>query len=242
MSYHPQSGGFEEILRRIINFYEHYDGHDVFVFSVSEARDDLSQWRAYGGGGPSFSIGFDPRELEIAADPAGFVLEKVIYDPVESKQHIAGLLDPSILAIAKDIMARGGLTMPAEDFARKWGPDIIANLARIAPVYKHPSFGAEREWRLIARQGMIRGNADLPLCFRRSGSLVVPYVEARFMKRQIPRPGFASVRNIAADDADRQNMLFDTRRSRISRTRVFPLPGSGEINARRGVVWKCRTM
>src|ERR1700730_349241 len=53
---------------------------------------------------------------------------------------------------------------------------------------------------------------------------------------------FASVRKIAAGEADRQNMLFDTSRSRTSRTRVLPLPGSGEINARRGVVWKCRAM
>ena len=53
---------------------------------------------------------------------------------------------------------------------------------------------------------------------------------------------FASVRNIAAEDADRQNMFFDTKRSKIFRTRAFPLPGSGEINAMRGGVWKCRTM
>jgi len=42
------------------------DGADAswfFVFCMSNVRDDLSQWRAYGGGEGGVSIGFDPSKI-----------------------------------------------------------------------------------------------------------------------------------------------------------------------------------
>jgi hypothetical protein len=58
----------------------------------------------------------------------------------------------------------------------EWVADFVVELLRMAPIYKHPTFEAEREWRLIY-QGRSFGAPNLPLKFRQVRSLVVPYVE-----------------------------------------------------------------
>ena len=54
----------------------YYSAGRRFVFSLSERRDDLSQWRGYAREGSGFTIGFDARALFDTADggngPFGF--------------------------------------------------------------------------------------------------------------------------------------------------------------------------
>jgi Protein of unknown function (DUF2971) len=54
---------------------------DVFVLSLTEEGDQLSQWRAYSGRHSGFSIGFDVATLLKVASEHGFCLDRCIYDP-----------------------------------------------------------------------------------------------------------------------------------------------------------------
>ena len=148
---------------------------DVFVASFSRKEDDLSQWRAYGGVGPLFSIGFDPVQLERAAHKSLFELEEVKYD---QRQIVADLR----LALREPIdrmtavLQEQGTTRTTIQLVTEWAADLAGELMLLTPRYKHPKFSAEEEWRLIRRQPVLARERRLALQFRRSESLVVPYI------------------------------------------------------------------
>jgi hypothetical protein len=51
-----------------------------FLFCLSELKDDLSHWRAYGSGEGGYSVGFQPNALAWGLLPSGYFLTPVTYD------------------------------------------------------------------------------------------------------------------------------------------------------------------
>jgi hypothetical protein len=152
-----------------------YEPSDIFSISFSTEDDDLSQWRGYSGTGPSFSIGFDPRKLECAANDYLFKLHEVKYERAEIIADVRQKLQEHIDTLNE--MTRGlGATQHPSDFARSAAVDLAARLLQLAPKYKHPKFAAEKEWRLVRRTHTFSRGPQLDRQFRLSGSLVVPYV------------------------------------------------------------------
>jgi len=71
---------FGTVYEEVLEFFnDKFEPTNVFVASLSTERDDLSQWRAYGGAGPHFSIGFLPDILERTANQLSFALDEVRY-------------------------------------------------------------------------------------------------------------------------------------------------------------------
>ncbi len=64
----------------------------VFVGSLSEAKDKLSQWRAYCSDGGGFSIGFDHKLIENQAKKHGFKLLKCEYNSANQESICAELI------------------------------------------------------------------------------------------------------------------------------------------------------
>jgi Protein of unknown function (DUF2971) len=143
----------------------------AFVASFSRNMDDLSQWRAYGGSGPSFAIGFDPIKLQERGRDAGFELKRVTYSRSSIERAIRtwfGELD-DFNRINKESFQKF-----SEAFSRFLLPLVVS--------CKHESFSAEDEWRLV--RGLtsdIEGTQPV-IKFRESKSLVVPYVEVPLHK------------------------------------------------------------
>ena len=164
------------IYRQVVSFFQvSYRPRDVFVAAFSTKRDDLSQWRAYGTtGGPQFSIGFSPGALEAKADEHLFMLEEVKYERQHIVPDVTLALRVSIDSILEELSRESDLTVERCGY---WAEKLADEIIAMAPLYKHPKFEDEREWRLIRRQQVRAGQPSLPLQFRRSGSLVVPYLE-----------------------------------------------------------------
>jgi hypothetical protein len=119
-----------------------------FVSCFSEVGNDLSQWRAYGGGENGFAIGFDPRMLAYtAAVNHHSPLVPVLYD--RNKQQALGrkvatatirfFLD----GLKKDRAATRELW--AREFLDEWGKAITF----FGPMLKNEAFKDEREWRIV---------------------------------------------------------------------------------------------
>lgn len=145
----------------------------VFVGSLSQKRDLLSQWRAYGGGVSGFSIGFNTDNLVAKAEEQGFFLVKCIYDPKEQKHFISELINESL---AEDFNVIPGYISP--DMPRTYhvlpiGGDFWKKLASLAPIIKHQSFEEEAEWRLISVKFL---NKEA-MSFRSGLSSLIPYYE-----------------------------------------------------------------
>jgi hypothetical protein len=126
-----------------------------YVCSFSEARNDLAQWRAYGGDGTGYAIGFAKEAMSYLLR-TGDVFEKCIY---------AGKDNP-------------------HDRVTKWAKEALAwqvknhgnssyfqfmELYQLALLIKHPAFEHEQEWRLIRKSD--EGPAD----FRVGKGVLVPY-------------------------------------------------------------------
>ena len=102
-----------------------------YVTSFSEDDDLLSQWRAYGGKGGGFTIGFNVRRLRQAGATPEYQLKKCIYEREEQLE----------------ILEKG-----THDCAEKPDPvdAFLACAFENATIFKDKSFHEESEWRLIS--------------------------------------------------------------------------------------------
>lgn len=138
----------------------------LFVTSFSELPDQLSQWRAYSRGGNGFSLGFDWGAFAPALAHLPFSLSPCVYDPTIQRQLIGELLAPHLCPDSRppDIDPVTALNKLMS---------FLSEVIIVAPMFKHPAFAEEREWRLVS--------APLPaghkgLGFREGRSTLVPYV------------------------------------------------------------------
>lgn len=149
---------------------------NISVTCLTEERDLLSQWRAYGGKGSGYSIGLSIPHLMGFASSNDCNLVKVEYDLKKQKQIISSFIDESLVddfntnkfgPINERVAADGiPITMI---YVNQVGGDFIKNLYSIAPCLKDPSFREEREWRLISKI------PSKDACFRANKKMLVPY-------------------------------------------------------------------
>jgi hypothetical protein len=137
----------------------------------------LSQWRAYGGSGPSFAIGFDPQKLAAKGKESRFDLVRVVYGRAAVEEAFRSDLARHREAFQE--YAESSSEEQESSFLHhtSLGFEVISSLMPLAEQCKHESFKDEEEWRLVRRIPVIAQAPRLPLRFRASGSLVVPYVE-----------------------------------------------------------------
>jgi hypothetical protein len=126
------------------------DGADAswfFVFCMSSVRDDLSQWRAYGGGEGGVSIGFDPLKIMTDEMRERAYLVPVRYQPEDHKAIANDIAIATLKFFREGLERRQGADRKvwADRFFDAWRVHIIY----CAPILKDRSFKDEQEWRLI---------------------------------------------------------------------------------------------
>lgn len=144
-----------------------YIGGRVFVISLSEQGDLLSQWRSYTRHGQGVSFGVQASELRKLAASSKFLTGKCSYDTAEAEQVSDQIADLLIAhAIAKGQTPSIGSTGPVSYFRAF---DDIGMFAKvIAATFKHPSFAEEKEWRLVNWAGS-------NVSYRAGSECIVPY-------------------------------------------------------------------
>lgn len=163
---------------------------DAVVFSLSEEKDDLSQWRGYAHDGLGFTIGFDGPAIHSLAqhDDAEFAFTKVSYDTKKEGEvykrtflEIHAILKQSIKNAPQDKSAL--IEQAIESFNL-----VFVNRALTS---KHQSFKSENEWRLIS---YLMGDNEADV--RVSGRNLIPYYKMKLgdtlpIKEIGIGPGFA---------------------------------------------------
>lgn len=135
----------------------------VYVFSLSPHKDQLSQWRAYGGSG-GYAIGLASERVMQVAHASNATLVKCEYDVTRQRTLLAPLVHDMLghATVTQNDSVLGGLY---EAFAGRF---VLA-----AATLKHPSFREEDEWRLVSGLGVDRASVR----YRTGRGLVVPYTE-----------------------------------------------------------------
>ena len=135
----------------------------IFVASLSEEWDDLSQWRGYSSPGDSYAVMFDCESLARSASDQGWRLEKCLY----GTQGDQLLFDHIVAAFNR--RAVGDHESDSQIAAQ-----LRSAIEPVLPLVKHHSFISENEWRLISP---VLDDMSSPLKYRSAASYVVPYVE-----------------------------------------------------------------
>jgi hypothetical protein len=152
----------------------------VFLTCFSEKDDDLSQWRAYGGGEGGYSIGFDGKKLIELGHSNEVFLFPVDYD--ESKQNV--LLDDVIKWLIELYLRPEKTLSPSQ--VEAWAVELVrfwlSNVAPFAVIFKHPTFKEEQEWRLWQS---LRPDEKKKFRFRQRASLMSRHVPIRIPKLPI---------------------------------------------------------
>ncbi len=153
----------------------------VFVTSLSAEKNELSQWRAYGGSSGSFALGFNSERLVAAIaknTDTRFSLCKCLYD----EAHSASLCQQFVDSLLQEFRGhRHAHTVGGSDYQGML--DLVHEAVRIfdtlAPLIKHPDFVRESEWRLVSDP------VDLtkrPIRLREGRTRIVPYLELRIAR------------------------------------------------------------
>ena len=115
-----------------------------FVACFSEEKDDLSQWRAYGGGEDGYAIAFRAGDLWGCPNSA---LVRVNYD---SSQHckMAQRAVEAMIEFFFDGLKKCNRDDDAVKFGEEFLPKWEEAITMIAPLLKDPGFNKERECRI----------------------------------------------------------------------------------------------
>jgi hypothetical protein len=165
---------------------------NVFICSLTEERDLLSQWRAYTRGGMGYSVGFRSRAIsKVTLEDKEFDLVRCLYKRSDQKRALVAAIESAKALAIQNKRQREADELESRKLAAAAGPgqphrfvlhrQIAPSLylawccQLLAVIFKNPSFAEENEWRLVAV-----GLKPLQLKYRAGKSMVIPYAEFKF--------------------------------------------------------------
>jgi hypothetical protein len=144
----------------------------VFVFSMTQNGDLLSQWRAYCKPNDGYSIGFASQKLSLhATSKSTFFLSPCVYKTEEHTLIISELID-DVRDMFHTKRASGSQLDSALSAATA---SFVISFLVAAPVIKDPAFHEEQEWRLLSWLNYA-SLSDQRVSYRDGRTLLIPYV------------------------------------------------------------------
>lgn len=120
----------------------------MYICSLSETPESISQWQRYGADGRGYCIGLDPELLSARYASSGVDLRRMIYRPQQQRSLIAARLKEVIQSVHSGELRRD-VPLPAKANIDDMAPHATLRLTQRLLEIKNPQFQDEREWRLI---------------------------------------------------------------------------------------------
>lgn len=165
--------GFLQQLHAWLKSFED-NAYHVYIFSLSEERSLLSQWRSYTPHGKGVSLGFSAAALSSMLRESGFRIAKCRYDGDEQRDLLEVLLDKLLITFHqhKDRIDITQNHPPQKYFT--FLEDYRNDFLQVLSVIKHPSFKEEAEWRVISPY---YPKYTVPeIRYREGASMLLPYI------------------------------------------------------------------
>lgn len=121
-----------------------------FLICFSEAKDLLSQWRAYGNDGKGIAIGFNSSILASLENSSGFSFTKVIYDSKKIMHFLHKSYDKQLEWAIKSCIDKKTKNINIQELMLQISV-IIISIWREGFVFKHSCFSEEQEWRIFRK-------------------------------------------------------------------------------------------
>jgi hypothetical protein len=150
---------------------------DMFIFSLSEHRSLLSQWRSYTPHGKGVSISFSTALIREIATINVLKIGQCIYELEAQRTLIESLIESL------------WITWQNRHSGRPASPEVVSRyfdehryqILQVLALIKHEAFKEEAEWRLISRSEP----AVHDVCYRQAegASLLTPYIKLKLPVR-----------------------------------------------------------
>ncbi|EMJ98296.1 MULTISPECIES: DUF2971 domain-containing protein [unclassified Leptospira] len=191
----------ERLLHYIISNWAEFQVPTIYLFSLSNKRDSLSQWRGYGDQGNSFAIKFWLTDL------MGLLLTKasiksVIYDRKVQDTIIDRIIE-YILKIDKEI--GNGNDIQSASFG------IFSALIYLLPFLKNSSFYEEEEVRIVTHSNIASAN-NFETKYRIYNGNLIPFVELPILESN----GKNSVREIIVGPNQNPELVRQSLQSKLN--------------------------
>lgn len=141
----------------------------------------LSQWRGYSKGAGMYSMGFSSASLHTpgSAGAAPYSLYPVVYRPDEQREMVSKII---LAGTRRYLLGIKGPMTQDHEVLDALGL-LTVSLSFCLIFFKHSSFEAEREWRIVLVK---RVGDDIPVMFRNDPWYPTPCTEVHFDKGSLP--------------------------------------------------------
>ena len=187
----------------------------IYVFSLTEQRDLLSQWRAYCPKG-GYSLGLPSSQLSAVARETDFVFCRCEYDYQIKHMIVQEWINSAFLEFEQLVQSGH----KDEDARKRVSYNLAQHLALYGCILKHEAFREEREWRLISRQ-IADDNENIR--FRATEQSIVPYYAFSLVSSISPDlvRGSESPNSLTLIRGPSENWMRDSFASQIVLTRLL---------------------
>lgn len=147
---------------------------DIYIACFSEDKDNLSQWRAYGGGARGASIGMDiDQSFPNSFDEDINVMMGIVYDEGDQEDIIDTVIDCATKIYDRHRKNLSHSDQKANKLLKSIMRELYPLLLEISIYFKDPSFLDEKEWRLVLMREKSQGGVKT----RVSSNFIIPYME-----------------------------------------------------------------
>lgn len=166
----------EEFLKQLHVWLKSFEvnPYHVYIFSLSEERSLLSQWRSYTPHGKGVSLGFAAATLSSMLRESTFRIAKCRYADHEHRELLDVLLDKLLITFHQQ---RDGIDVTRNHPSQKYFgflEEYRNDFLQVLSVIKHSSFKEEAEWRVISPY---YPNYTVPdIHYREGASMLLPYI------------------------------------------------------------------
>lgn len=168
-----------DFLKQFMEWVNHFrtTTYDVFVFSLSEEPNLLSQWRSYTPHGKGVSIGMPPTLINKIAQNNNLRIARCIYQNSEQEELLNSLVEKMLITFRRELpniaITKFNPSQCYHQFLEGFRGDIL----QVLSIVKHEAFAEEREWRLISPYFSRYTVPEIK--FREGASMLVPYIELK---------------------------------------------------------------
>lgn len=171
------NGPEQEFLKQFMEWISHFrtTTYDIFVFSLSEERNLLSQWRSYTPHGKGISIGMPPSLINKVAKKNNLRIAQCLYRKKDQEELLNSLVEKMLITFRKELPNIDTTKLHPPQCYHHFLEGFRGDILQVLSIVKHKAFEEEREWRLISPYFSKYTVPEIK--FREGASMLVPYIE-----------------------------------------------------------------
>jgi hypothetical protein len=173
-------GHFSEKEKELFKYISDHAGRastGIYVASLTQERDLLSQWRAYCPDAGGYSIGFSSEQLISMAKYQSFFLSPCVYG--NGNSLVVEIIHHHLNIFRQQMKDR---ELDSKEI-KHIGVECARDISRFGAILKHKSFEEEREWRLISSPRAV----NHPSIMHRPGKAgIIPYLDFKLVNKSCP--------------------------------------------------------